>query len=92
MCSSDLKKRFHHIYLTYKSSGDVVVKLFIDGNTTESGVKYQSLTFSSQSTKDCSGKAIRIIGKTLEIQVECVATDFELDDINIDFEIIGRNP
>lgn len=88
----DLKKRFHHIYLTYKAGGNVTVKLFTNGNTTESGAEYQSLTFSSQSTKDSAGKLIKMIGKTLEVQVECAETDFELDDIEIDFEIIGRNP
>jgi len=88
----DMKKRFNRIYLTYKAGGNVTAKLFTNGNTTESGTEYKALTFASQSTKTCSGKYLKMVGKTLEVQIECAETDFELDDIQLDYDMIGRNP
>lgn len=88
----DMKKRFNRIYLTYKSAGNVTAKLFTNGNTTESGTEYKALTFASQSTKTCSGKYLKMVGKTIEVQIECAETDFELDDIQLDYDMIGRNP
>lgn len=84
----EFRKRFNRIYMTYISDAAITVNLYIDG----SGSAALASSFASQATLDTVGKSISLVGKSIEVEVTTTEATFQMDDIMIDYEVIGKNP
>lgn len=84
----DQQKRFSKLHLVYKASSAVTVGVYVDGGA----VADSTLTFASQSTLDSVSQAFSSVGKSVEIEIRCSASDFELDSVDLDYQILGSNP
>jgi hypothetical protein len=82
------QKRFSKIHLVYKSSSTVDVEIFIDGE----GSASTTLTFSAQSSIDVESQPLSVLGKTVEFRVSDASSNFILESMDVDYQILGSNP
>ena len=82
------QKRFSKIHLVYKSSSTVDVEIFIDGEDSAS----TTLTFSAQASIDVESQPLSVLGKTVEFRVSDASSNFILESMDVDYQILGSNP
>tara|TARA_R100001530_G_scaffold111909_2_gene79002 strand:+ start:320 stop:3052 length:2733 start_codon:yes stop_codon:yes gene_type:complete len=82
------QKRFSKIHLVYKSSSTVDVEIFIDGE----GSASTTLTFSAQASIDVESQPLSVLGKTVEFRVSDASSNFILESMDVDYQILGSNP
>ena len=90
----DIKKRFGRIYCTYKTddsgSDAMTVKCYLDGSGSAS--KTFSSEFPAKTAVTNVGAFINLVGKTLELEFTCAGEDFILDDVIVEYTLMGHTP
>ena len=84
----DQFKRFTKIHITYLASGGGTVKIYADGETTES----LSITLAAHTTLNCQSSLVNVLAKSIEVEVFGSSADIRIDGIDIDYDIEGSNP
>lgn len=89
--SPEKQKRFSKVHIVYKSSSSVTINIYMDaGFILES--PDATITFPSQTNLNPVSKMFSSVGKTIEIKIQTTASDFELESIDFEYDILGSNP
>jgi len=90
----DVKKRFGRIYVTYKTDDEaadaLTVICYLDGSG--SAAKTFSSEFPAKAALTNVGNFINLVGKTLELKFTCAGQDFVLDDVIVEYTMMGHTP
>ena len=86
--SPETFKRFTKLHITFKASTTPYFKIYIDGSDTSEGQRGLD-TFTTLNTHSA---VLNHLGKTIEVEVYGISTDFRIDGIDIDYDIEGSNP
>ena len=90
----DIKKRFGRIYITYKTDDEaadaLTVTCYLDGSG--SAAKTFSSEFPAKAALTNVGNFINLVGKTLELKFACAGQDFVLDDVIVEYTMMGHTP
>ena len=86
--SPETFKRFTKLHITFKAGSTPYFKIYIDGSDTSEGQRGLD-TFTTLNTHSA---VLNHLGKTIEVEVYGISTDFRIDCIDIDYDIEGSNP
>ena len=86
--SPETFKRFTKLHITFKASTTPYFKIYIDGSDTSEGQRGLD-TFTTLNTHSA---VLNHLGKTIEVEVYGISTDFRIDGIDIDYDIERSNP
>ena len=86
--SPETFKRFTKLHITFKAGTTPYFKIYIDGSDTSEGQRGLD-TFTTLNTHSA---VLNHLGKTIEVEVYGISTDFRIDGIDIDYDIEGSNP
>ena len=86
--SPETFKRFTKLHITFKAATTPYFKIYIDGSDTSEGQR----GLSTYTTLTTHSKVLNHLGKTIEVEVYGISTDFRIDGIDIDYDIEGSNP
>ena len=84
----DQFKRFTKIHITYLAENGGNVKIYADGETTES----LTITLAAHTALNCQSSLVNILAKSIEVEVSGSSSDIRIDGIDIDYDIEGSNP
>jgi hypothetical protein len=86
--SPETFKRFTKLHITFKAGTTPYFKIYIDGSDTSEGQR----GLSTYTTLTTHSAVLNHLGKTIEVEVYGISTDFRIDGIDIDYDIEGSNP
>tara|TARA_Y100000034_G_scaffold88032_1_gene105619 strand:+ start:3834 stop:5306 length:1473 start_codon:yes stop_codon:yes gene_type:complete len=90
----DINKRFGRIYCTYKTDDGaadaLTITCYLDGSG--AAAKTFSSEFPAKAALTNVGNFINLVGKTLELQFACAGDDFVLDDVVVEYTMMGHAP
>ena len=86
--SPETFKRFTKLHITYKANVIPYFKTYIDGSDTFE----EQRGLSTYTTLTTHSDVLNHLGKTIEVEVYGISTDFRIDGIDIDYDIEGSNP
>jgi len=84
----DQFKRFTKIHVTYLAENGGNVKIYADGETTES----LTITLAAHTALNCQSSLVNILAKSIEVEVSGSSSDIRIDGIDVDYDIEGSNP
>ena len=88
----DVKKRFGRIYVTYKTDDSAADALTLTAFLDGSGSIAKTITFAAKNALTNVGDFLNLVGKTLELRFRTTGEDFILDDVVVEYTIMGHTP